>query len=60
MDYKGVKIKMRARYYNVSLHKKLIDEIDKLVENQTLGYRSRAELVSDAVRRMLGLKKVEK
>jgi len=33
--------------------KVLADEIDQIIESGTLGYRSRAELASDAIRRRL-------
>jgi metal-responsive CopG/Arc/MetJ family transcriptional regulator len=47
---------MRARYVNVSIHEDLAKEIDKHMKESKRGYRSRAELVSDAVRRMLDAK----
>ena len=38
------------RYVNVKLPVELADEIDRVVEKKLLGYRSRAEFVSEAVR----------
>jgi metal-responsive CopG/Arc/MetJ family transcriptional regulator len=40
-------------YVTLKLPRALADEIDHVIESGTLGYRSRAELVSDAVRRRL-------
>jgi metal-responsive CopG/Arc/MetJ family transcriptional regulator len=40
-------------YVTLKLPRALADEIDHVIEAGTLGYRSRAELVSDAVRRRL-------
>jgi metal-responsive CopG/Arc/MetJ family transcriptional regulator len=38
-------------YVTLKIPKALADEIDQIVQSGTLGYRSRAELVADAVRR---------
>jgi metal-responsive CopG/Arc/MetJ family transcriptional regulator len=38
------------RYVNVKMPVELADEVDKVVEKKLLGYRSRAEFVSEAVR----------
>ena len=46
--------KMRAKYQNISLHEDLIKKIDEFIKNSKLGYRSRAELVSEAVRKFVG------
>jgi metal-responsive CopG/Arc/MetJ family transcriptional regulator len=43
----------QENYVTVKLPKTLAYEIDKMIESKTLGYRSRAELVSDAIRRRL-------
>jgi metal-responsive CopG/Arc/MetJ family transcriptional regulator len=40
-------------YVTLKLPRALADEIDHVIESGMLGYRSRAELVSDAVRRRL-------
>jgi len=40
-------------YVTITLPRALADEIDKIVESRTMGYRSRAELVSEAIRRRL-------
>ncbi len=48
---------MRARYVNVSIHEDLAKKIDEYIENSKLGYRSRAEVVSEALRRLFGEKK---
>ena len=40
-------------YVTLKIPKALADEIDHVIESGTLGYRSRAELASDAIRRRL-------
>jgi metal-responsive CopG/Arc/MetJ family transcriptional regulator len=35
-------------YVTLKIPRALADEIDKMIESKTLGYRSRAELASDA------------
>jgi metal-responsive CopG/Arc/MetJ family transcriptional regulator len=40
-------------YVTLKIPKALADEIDHLIESGTMGYRSRAELASDAIRRRL-------
>ena len=40
-------------YVTLKIPKTLADEIDHVIESGTLGYRSRAELASDAIRRRL-------
>ena len=45
--------KMRARYVNVSIHEDLAKKIDESIEKNEKGYRSRAEFVSEAIRRLL-------
>ncbi len=49
---------MRARYVNVSIHEDLAKKIDEYIEKSKLGYRSRAEVVSEALRRLFGHSKV--
>ena len=41
---------MRARYVNVSIHEDLAKKIDEYIKKSKLGFRSRAEVVSDALR----------
>ena len=49
---------MPKRYVNVKLPVELGDEVDKILERKVLGYRSRAELVAEAVRdKLIQLKK---
>jgi len=45
-----VSSKMRAKYINISVHEDLAKEIDKYMKSSKLGFRSRAEVVSHAVR----------
>ncbi len=40
-------------YITLKIPKTLADEIDCVIESGTLGYRSRAELATDAIRRRL-------
>ena len=40
-------------YVTLKIPRALADEIDHIIESGTLGYRSRAELASDAIRRRL-------
>ncbi len=44
---------MRARYQNISLHEDIIKIIDEYIKKSKKGYRSRAELVSDVIRRLV-------
>lgn len=48
---------MRARYVNVSVPEELAKQIDEYMKKSKLGYRSRAEVVIEAVRRLMGEKK---
>jgi len=48
---------MRARYVNVSIHEDLAKMVDEYIKNSKLGFRSRAEVVSEALRRLFGEKK---
>ena len=52
---------MARAYVNVKLPDELAKEIDKLIEDRTLGYRSRGEFVTEAARSLFieikGLKK---
>jgi metal-responsive CopG/Arc/MetJ family transcriptional regulator len=43
---------MRARYVNVSIHEDLAKKIDEYMKNSKLGFRSRAEVVSEALRKL--------
>ena len=40
-----------AGYVTLKIPKTLADEIDQIIGSGTLGYRSRAEMVNDAIRR---------
>lgn len=44
---------MPKRYVNVKIPIELADEIDKIVARKLLGYRSRAEFVTEAIRSKL-------
>jgi len=44
---------MRAKYVNVSIHEDLAKKIDEYIKKSKLGFRSRAEVVSEALRKML-------
>ncbi|MFH1151949.1 MAG: ribbon-helix-helix domain-containing protein [Nanoarchaeota archaeon] len=48
---------MRARYVNISVHEDLAKKIDEYIQKSKLGYRSRAEVVSEALRKLFGEKK---
>jgi len=41
-------------YVTIKLPKDLVEQIDLVLEKQSLGYSSRAEIVKDAVRGFLG------
>ena len=51
---------MRARYVNVSIHEDLAREIDKHLDEEKEGYRSRAEFISETIRLRLGIAKLKK
>jgi metal-responsive CopG/Arc/MetJ family transcriptional regulator len=40
-------------YVTLKIPRALADEIDQMIESRTLGYRSRAEFVSEAIRRRI-------
>ena len=44
---------MVKAYVNVKLPEELAKEIDELIKNRTLGYRSRGEFVAEATRMLL-------
>lgn len=45
---------MPARgFISISIPEEMVKEIDKLVENRRYGYTSRADVVADAVRRLM-------
>ncbi len=49
------------RYVNIKVPEALAKDIDKLVQKKTLGYRSRAEFVIEAIREKLAsIKRYEK
>ena len=50
----------KTEYVNVKIPTQLAAEIDSLVQEKHMGYRSRAEFVSEAIRRwLLDLSKYE-
>jgi Arc/MetJ-type ribon-helix-helix transcriptional regulator len=52
----GVKqVKLRANYTTVKIPQELAAELDEFVPN--MGYRSRAEIVNDAIRRFIDERK---
>ena len=51
---------MRARYVNISITEELAKDIDKFIESGEGGYRSRAELISEATRLRIGIAKLKK
>jgi Arc/MetJ-type ribon-helix-helix transcriptional regulator len=44
---------IKDNYVTVRIPKELAGEIDRIIESGTLGYRSRAELVNEAIRRRI-------
>ena len=51
---------MRVRYVNISITEELAEKIDEHITNSRDGYRSRAELISEAIRLRLGIAKLKK
>lgn len=49
--------KMRARYVNISIPEELAKRVDEFIKKSKMGYRSRAEVVSEALRRLFTEKK---
>jgi metal-responsive CopG/Arc/MetJ family transcriptional regulator len=47
---------MRAKYITVKIPEELADKLDEFVAD--MGYRSRAEIVNDAIRRFIDERKV--
>ncbi|MEN7982713.1 MAG: ribbon-helix-helix domain-containing protein [Nanoarchaeota archaeon] len=47
---------MRARYVNVSIPEELANKIDEYIKKSKLGYRSRAEVLIESVRKLIGKK----
>lgn len=43
-------MKSEDDYVTVRIPRKLADEIDEIIRSGTLGYRSRAEMVNEAIR----------
>jgi hypothetical protein len=41
------------QYVNVKIPIELAEEVDKIIEKKTLGYRSRAEFVAESIRQKL-------
>jgi metal-responsive CopG/Arc/MetJ family transcriptional regulator len=48
---------MRARYVNVSIPEELAKKIDEYIEKSKMGYRSRAEVLVEGVRKLIEQKK---
>lgn len=44
---------MRERYTGIALPKVLTDQIDKVIASDKWGYKSRAELTKEAVRKLI-------
>lgn len=44
---------MSNEYVTIRLPKELMDEIDNLMRNGKLGFKSRAEVAKEAIRRLL-------
>jgi metal-responsive CopG/Arc/MetJ family transcriptional regulator len=44
---------MVKAYVNIKLPQELAEEVDKLINSRTFGYRSRGEFVAEATRRLL-------
>jgi metal-responsive CopG/Arc/MetJ family transcriptional regulator len=44
---------MVERYITISIPEKLVKEIDKIIENGKLGYKSRAEFAKDSIRNQI-------
>jgi metal-responsive CopG/Arc/MetJ family transcriptional regulator len=51
---------MRIRYVNISITEELAKKIDEYIQKSKEGYRSRAELISEAIRLRLGITKQKK
>ena len=51
---------MRVRYVNISITEELANQIDAYMKKAKEGYRSRAELISEAVRLRIGIAKLKK
>lgn len=48
---------MRAKYVNVSIPEELAKKVDEFIVKSKVGYRSRAEVVIEALRRLIDDKK---
>ncbi len=48
---------MKTKYHNVSLHEDLIKQIDNHIKNSKLSFRSRAEFLTYAVRKIFDKEK---
>jgi len=51
---------MRVRYVNISITEDLAKKIDEYMQKAKECYRSRAELISEAIRLRLGIAKLKK
>ncbi len=50
---------MRVRYVNISITEELANQIDTYMKKAKEGYRSRAELISEAIRLRIGIAKLK-
>ena len=46
-------LKGRGKFISVSIPESLVQEIDKILEKEKLGYESRPEFIKEAVRKRL-------
>jgi metal-responsive CopG/Arc/MetJ family transcriptional regulator len=44
---------VKPKYVNVKIPVALASEVDEIIDSEHLGYRSRAEFISEAIRSML-------
>lgn len=51
---------MRVKYVNISITEELARKIDEYLNKSKEGYRSRAELISEAIRLRIGIAKTKK
>jgi len=51
---------MRVRYVNISITEDLAKQIDAYMKKAKEGYRSRAELISEAIRLRIGIANLKK
>jgi len=51
---------MRVRYVNISITEDLAKKVDEYIKKSKEGHRSRAELISEAIRLRIGVAKLKK